>query len=162
MTILSIRPAALVGLVLLAGCSRAPDVAAGRFEARMEGAAAETVSGGARLCAFMRGGTVSMVSDDKRFGMQFHGTYLEAGRAPLVDVKQHDPEQPRTVSVALFTPAGEPYVTGGTLRITSADSASVRGTFQVKTRPAEGEGGASMTISGAFATRLADPDCGRR
>lgn len=147
-------------LLLFATCARQPDVHAGRFQVRMEGAAAETFSGTARFCPGGRGGTVSLLSDDQRFGLVLHGMQFAAGRPLVIDVQEFDPEQQRTVAVDLFVPGGEPYVTGGTLRITAAESASVRGTFRISTRPAEGAAPASApSLEGSFSAPRAN-DCG--
>ena len=157
--------AAGVSLALLAGCSRQPDVAAGRFEARMEGVAAETVGGAARFCPSGRGGSVSMLSDDGRFGVLLHITQVKTGKARLTDLREYDPEQPKTIAVDMFVPpdaGGEPYITGGTLTITTADSTSARGTFQLSSRPADASGGAStpaLSVRGAFSARYSE-NCG--
>lgn len=160
MTNCSRRLAGLSVLLLFAACAGQPDVRAGRFQVRMEGAAAETFSGTARFCPGGRGGTVSLLSDDQRFGLVVHGMQFAVGSAPVTDVQEFDPEQPRPVAVDLFIPGGEPYVTGGTLRITAADSASVRGTFRISTRPAAGADSASApSLEGSFSAPKAN-DCG--
>lgn len=153
------RPAGLAVLLLFAACARS-DVDAGRFEVRLQGAATETFSGTARFCPGGRGGTVSLLSDDERFGLVLHGMRFTVGRAPVTDVQEFDPEQPRTLAVDLFVPGGEPYVAGGTVRITAADSGSVRGTFRISTRPTAGAAAASApSLEGSFSAPKAN-DCG--
>jgi hypothetical protein len=154
------RIAGLSALLLITACARQPDVAAGRFEVRLEGAVAETFSGTARFCPGGIGGTVSLLSDDGRFGLQLHAMQLAAGRALIVDVRDFDPEQPRSVGVDLFIPGGEPYAAGGTLRITAADPASVRGSFRISTRDTTEPASASApSVAGSFYARRAN-DCG--